>query len=76
MPRSAPFEVPYHLSGVYCSSALLKLHVDSMVDKFPPDLIERLNAGSGFISNGYTITQDDIESLSEEAWTYLQSQLA
>lgn len=73
--RSAPFELPYHLSGVYCMGAINMIDADGMRDEFPPKLVERIETHSGFLGNGCHITQNDINGLSEKAWNYLKQKL-
>jgi hypothetical protein len=75
LKRTAPFELPYHLSGLYCGGALSALHEDGKMDSFPIALIRKLEDNSSLFGGGCEITQHDIDSLSEEAWTYLKAKL-
>ena len=74
--RRAPFDLPYKLSGMYCTGALNQLNTDGMLDEFPDEILSKLDQGGGLFSEGVEITQEDIDGLSEIAWEYLKSKLS
>lgn len=74
--RKAPFDIPYQLSGIYCEGALNQVEADGMVDQFPHDLLKRIQAGAGLFGDGCTITQTDVDGLSDTAWNYLKEKLS
>lgn len=68
-------ELPYHLSGMYCSAALSKLEEDKVLYLFPLSLIQRLNNGAGMMGPGIQITKEDLDDLNDQAWQYLKTNL-
>lgn len=72
--RNYNFELPYHLSGMYCS--MIESHLDNHPEiqkKLSRALVKKIKDGSGIFGVGVTVYKSDLDSLPDDVWDMLKS---
>lgn len=77
MARVYDFDLPYTISGIQDEVGIERLQVAGLWNDqdIPADLQQRMSSGEGLFGNGATITQQDLNRLSDRAWAYIAQQL-
>jgi hypothetical protein len=77
MARIYDFPLPSKISGLQDEIGIADLKGAGYWNDadIPQDLRTRMEAGEGFFGSGATITKEDIDGISDRAWTYIATKL-
>jgi len=71
--REYTFEIPYHLSGTYCSLIDRYLEEHPEVEKkLSRSLVKKITDGSGIFGSGVMVYKTDLDSLPDDVWESLK----